>query len=421
MPAWTMPADIKAETERLWRQGRLLAAVLRRMPTAGGASSPPSDTPGHPPDSIARAANIDFPYRLRLRAPRPSELGTSFEVVRIWVQSLERASRSHARAGFDIEWHEVNTRALGRNRLPAALVLPSLADALALVNRQAEADRFRACAEAALSRWPVLAGWLGRRALLVLEHEQDWLRILDVAGWMVANPRSGLYARQIDVAGVDSKFIESRKGVLSELLDVLLPATAIDAAAAGPQRFESRYGLATKPTTIRFRLLDPALAVAGLSDLAVPVAEFAKLDVGASRIFIVENEVTFLAFPAVPGGLVIFGSGYGINRLAAARWLAGRSVAYWGDIDTHGFAILDRLRTLIPATRSVLMDRNTLVAHRAQWSVESTPYTGELDRLLAQEGALYDDLRRDRLGPGVRLEQERVRFGYAQTAILSLT
>jgi hypothetical protein len=186
MRAWTTQADIKAETERLWRQDRLLAALLQQMPAAGAALSPPPDTPGQPPNSIARVADIAFPYRLRLRGPRPNELGTSFEVVRIWVQSLERASRSHAGAGFDIEWHEVNTRALGRNRLPATLFLPSLADALALVSRQAEADRFRACAEAALSRWPVLAGWLGRRALLVQEHEQDWSRILDVVGWMVA-------------------------------------------------------------------------------------------------------------------------------------------------------------------------------------------------------------------------------------------
>jgi hypothetical protein len=408
MPAWTTPADIADETERLWRQGRLLAALLRQM--LG---------PGDAPSAVPAAADIAFPYRLRLRAPRPSELGASFEAVRTWVQSLERASRTHTGAGFDIEWQEVNTRALGRNRLPAALVLPSLEDALALIGRQADADRFRGCAEAALSRWPALASWLGRRPLLVLGHVPEWPRILDVVAWIVANPRSGLYARQIDVAGVDSKFIESRKGVLGELLGVLLPAAAIDPAAAGPQRFEARYGLKTKPSAIRFRLLDPSLAICGLTDLAVPVAEFARLDVQATRILIVENEVTFLALPEVPGGLAVFGGGYGIDRLATARWLDDRAIAYWGDIDTHGFAILDRLRALLPGTGSLLMDRATLLAHRDHWSVEAAPHTGELDRLNPQEAALYDDLRRDRLGTGVRLEQEHVRFGHARSVILS--
>ena len=44
-----------------------------------------------------------------------------------------------------------------------------------------------------------------------------------------------------------------------------------------------------------------------------------------------------------------------------------------GDIDTHGFAILDRLRAWLPQTRSVLMDRDTLLAHRDRWVTEDRP------------------------------------------------
>lgn len=415
MVAWTKAADIQTETERLWRQGQLLAALLR--------STLATDTPLQCTESLpaaaTRAASITFPYRLRLRAPRPSELGTSFEEARTWVQTLERASRQHTGIGFEIEWQEVNTRALGRNRLPSALILPSLMDALALIGRQADAARFLDCAHASLARWPELADWIIRRSLMLLEHASEWPQILDVVSWIVANPRPGLYARQIDVAGVDTKFIERRKALLGEILDILLPAEAIDRTAAGAQRFESRYGLATKPVTIRFRLLDPAFTISGLTDLTVPVGEFANLDVGATRIFIVENEVTFLSFPQMPRSLLIFGGGYSIDRLEMVRWLAARVIRYWGDIDTHGFAILDRLRALFPGTRSLLMDRATLLAHRAHWSVEAAPQTGELDRLNAEERALYDDLRRDRLGSGVRLEQERLRFGYARSTILS--
>ncbi len=43
--------------------------------------------------------------------------------------------------------------------------------------------------------------------------------------------------------------------------------------------------------------------------------------------------------------------------LAQADWLARCQVSYWGDIDTHGFAILDQLRTYIPHAHSLLMDR----------------------------------------------------------------
>jgi hypothetical protein len=64
------------------------------------------------------------------------------------------------------------------------------------------------------------------------------------------------------------------------------------------------------------------------------------------------------------------------------------------------------------------MDRGTLLAHRAQWSSEAAPQTGELGHLDPEEQALYDDLRRDRLGSAVRLEQERIRFGYARAVVL---
>ncbi len=34
--------------------------------------------------------------------------------------------------------------------------------------------------------------------------------------------------------------------------------------------------------------------------------------------------------------------------LAEASWLKERDLFYWGDIDTHGFAILDQLRGHFP-------------------------------------------------------------------------
>lgn len=36
--------------------------------------------------------------------------------------------------------------------------------------------------------------------------------------------------------------------------------------------------------------------------------------------------------------MVIFGGADGIDRLEQIDWLRDRDIAYWGDIDTHGFA-----------------------------------------------------------------------------------
>jgi hypothetical protein len=94
-------------------------------------------------------------------------------------------------------------------------------------------------------------------------------------------------------------------------------------------------------------------------------------------------------------------------------------VIYWGDIDTHGFAILDHLRAMFPQTKSLLMDRATLLAHRFHWSFEAAPQSAELSHLDSEERGLFEDLRYDRLGLGVRLEQERVPFSLVRSAILA--
>ena len=63
-----------------------------------------------------------------------------------------------------------------------------------------------------------------------------------------------------------------------------------------------------------------------------------------------------------------------------------------------------------PQAASLLMDRETLLAHREQWGEEPAPLRHELTRFTPSERALYDDLRFDHYQPRLRLEQERIGF-----------
>jgi hypothetical protein len=137
-------------------------------------------------------------------------------------------------------------------------------------------------------------------------------------------------------------------------------------------------------------------------------------------VFITENEINGLAFPSLPDSLIVFGLGYGLERLAQVPWLKDRAVFYWGDVDTHGFAILDGLRGILPDARSFLMDRETLLAHQPLWGNEPDPCDKELAHLTAPEAELYQDLRTNSLGPHVRLEQERIAFGCLRDALTGL-
>lgn len=138
---------------------------------------------------------------------------------------------------------------------------------------------------------------------------------------------------------------------------------------------------------------------------------------GITRAYVMENEVTYLAFPIPEGAMAVLGGGYAVPLLEHLDWLAGLDVVYWGDIDTHGFTILDRLRRRLPHARSMLMDRATLLAHRDQWGTEPAPATARLGRLDKDEADLYADLISNAYDQSVRLEQERIRFSAVKAAV----
>jgi hypothetical protein len=96
-------------------------------------------------------------------------------------------------------------------------------------------------------------------------------------------------------------------------------------------------------------------------------------------------------------------------------------LVYWGDIDTHGFAILDGLRSRHSGAISILMDDDTLFAHRTQWVREPAPIRRALPGLTSSEAVVYHGLVEDRYGSAVRLEQERVRFSLLERALLPWT
>jgi hypothetical protein len=389
---WTTPADLKTQVQKLWDRGLLLASL------SGGESL--------------------FPRRLTLKTPDSRELSERFPEVRGWIAQL-----SGAAGPYRIEWRCVNHRVLGTNEIPTAIWIDTLEDALGLIGKRRAAEQFAALVELTGEKQPELVPWLAKRPLKVLELAEDWPRLLEIVAWLFKHPRPAIYLRQIDLPGVHTKLIEGHRGVLAELLDLVLPEEAIDATYTGIGGFCRRYGFLDKPSRVRFRMLDPnirLLPVKADQDITLTRAAFASLFLPVSKVFITENEVNFLAFPDVRDAMVIFGAGYGFDNLAAAPWLHQKDIYYWGDIDSHGFAILNQLRGFLPHAVSFLMDQQTLLAHRSLWGVEAQPETANLARLNAEESVLYDQLRRSHWGDRIRLEQERIGFDFMRNVLRRL-
>ncbi|MEF8722053.1 MAG: DUF3322 domain-containing protein [Candidatus Accumulibacter delftensis] len=390
--SWTRPAGLRAQVQKLWDRGDVLASLVSGEPL--------------------------FPRRLLLKGPTSAEMAERFDAVRAWVAELR--AMPHCR----IEMREFRHRVFGANAVPHEAWVDSLDDALALIGKRRDVARFNALVELTRQRQPQLLAWLAKRPLRALELAGEWSRLLAIVAWVAERaqqaPRPGVYLRQVDIPGVHSKFIEAHRGVLAEWLDLVLPAAAIDASATGVSGFARRYGFATSRcasvsefSTRRTRACPSTSATTSLSTPPASPASIPR----RRRVFITENEINFLAFPAVSDSLILFGAGYGFEMLAQAQWLSRCRIHYWGDIDTHGFAILDQLRAHFAHVDSFLMDRATLLAFQTQWGEEDKQTLRELPRLNEEERALYDDLRDNRLGKNLRLEQERIGFGWVEEGI----
>jgi hypothetical protein len=382
-PAWTRPADVRQLLRKKW--SILLAAYASRQ------ECPP----------------LSFP----LRGPGPAEIGERLAEVQKWVREWEQAARGPLR----VEYKKVGGRHIGANLVPGRAWIDGYEQAWALLGAAAEVRRLAELTEQTRAVCPRLVPWLTSHPVRALGLAADWAQLLGCVDWIDQRQTPGMYLRQVDVPGVDTKFIERHKGVLADLLD-----RQLDSGRIHPETrdFEARFRFRRKPAYVRFRR--ERLSAGGFTELTVRADEFTAPPPGITRAYIVENEVTYLAFPLTPDVTVILGGGYAVPVLESLPWLPALDVSYWGDIDTHGFAILNRLRHHVPQARSILMDRPTLLAHRDQWVREPVPTTASLDLLDPAEQALYRDLVGGEFGPAVRLEQERISFNAIERALAAL-
>jgi hypothetical protein len=407
--SWTTLADLKALSLKAWNSGSLLRELLE-------------------PTGL-------YPRRRPLKRPTAAALLRDYAAAGAWAGELFAAAGQ-----FSLETVEVGRSTIGSNRLPAAAVFAAAGDEIGFVGKSKDAARFMELAGGMAALDPSFRQWVLRRPLRLLDLGADALTAGRVALWLRDNPDPGVYVRQLSLPGVHTKFIENHRRVIDELAEVLVPVALPEAPPVGGDlpdvpaepdallgqsaartpaaRFAARHGFVHPPELVRFRMLDPAVPLlGGARDLTVTAAAFGSLRLPVASVIVTENLVNFLALPERPGSLAIYGGGYGFSSLRDAAWLRECEVLYWGDLDTHGFRILDELRAVHPHVVSVLMDEATLLEHRDVWGSEPQPSTADLTRLTEEELALYTALGNGAFGPAVRLEQELIRWEWALEGI----
>jgi hypothetical protein len=349
----------------------------------------------------------EWPLVMALGSPTENDVEEDVGGIRAWVNAW-----SDWRDIGEIAWEDRQWPRLGRQRIPTTFKLASPEQVATVVNQQVRWTLARERQGRLITQWPKLAEdtVLSRHFDVLADYsDTNFERLWSLMLWLERNPRSGMYLRQLPVEGLDTKWIERRKGLVTELVCAIR-------GEFQERDFFAACGLRGPRHRIRIRLLCPSLrdAIAGLQDFEAPLEEIVALPLAPAAVIIVENLETGLALPDIPGVVALMKLGLAVGVLDVVPWLQGIPVVYWGDIDTHGYAILAHARRALPSLTSILMDKETLFNYRKLWVEEPMQNVSvELSLLKDHERMVCEGLRRQDWGRNIRLEQERIPWSCA--------
>lgn len=335
------------------------------------------------------------PLTVRLGSPSEATAAAHREIVQAWARAWQDCA-------LDVRWEERRWPSLGRQLLPVAVSIEG-ADAIAAAAGQTRRWQTASLRCRLLRAFTPDPGWT-----VVLTatfrywgplSNKDFDRLVTVLDWLRHHPDSGLLIRQLPIPGVDTKWLEAHRAVVTTL------ATALGVP--------ENLGLREREPLRAVVILDAELR-SGLPRLfAAPDRQLAELDLRPSRVLVVENLQTLEALPDLPGMVAVFGSGSHATAIAGFDWVrTAEEVRYWGDLDTAGFGILARFRALL-ACASLLMDSATLQRWRELAVPDPALDPVATAHLTADELSALELLRRD----GLRLEQERIPMSAAVAAL----
>ena len=238
---------------------------------------------------------------------------------------------------------------------------------------------------------------LRRRSLVMDKPVSEVIRSGQLALQLSPGCAQGKPLRALSIAGIDSKFFERNRQLITQMLDILFEGQASE---TGLEAFlgaedEGHHWLLVAD-------LDSTLL--SFSQMRVRASELQHTPLPSRRILLVENERCLHQLPAMPGTIAVLGSGLNLSWLQA-DWLSKKVVAYWGDIDTWGLTMLARARSYLPQLTPLLMNREVFLKIAPESAVEE-PQTAQPSApggLSQREKKLYDLLLQSERG---RLEQE---------------
>lgn len=352
-----------------------------------------------------------FPKTIR----SDKSVSDDFSEMRSELSDIIQQSKDIKNFGYTITYKKVNTKRHGIQSLPESFSFQTELDFLKFLHKEREVDSFRVNINKILTSFPELIDWVKKYPKKVIDNSHNWESLIKVCHYFKNNPKPNLYIRELPI-GVHTKYIENNKGILLELLNIILPTECVDDDYSTTKDFEKRFGLKFNQSQIRIRILDKNISekyLSNLTDIEVTEEEFNNLSIPCGKVFILENKtnfsnlMNFLTLPQMENSIGIFGSGFKVGSLKRAKWLNDKEIYYWGDIDTHGLQILSQIKGYFPHTKSIMMDFETLNVFKEEWDKGEPTNATNLPNLNSEELELFHFVKADNVNT-IRLEQEKI-------------
>lgn len=306
--------------------------------------------------------------------------------------------------GLSLRMKNVDWKELGRDRTPTHVCVHSVQAAFVLMPQGSSCSTLfdraaaRVCALRDSGQEALSQVMLEEGKTLFEAEDAEFSRLVAVVLWLRDHCPADCYIRQIPVEGVDTKWLESNRGLTARFVAAL---TGQEFAANELMR---RWNLKVPSMLIRLRHAQTFVKGLEAEDfVALPASVIARQSV--LRLCVVENLQTGLCIQVKDDIPIVCGMGMAVRALSEVPAFRNAEIFYAGDLDQHGLHILAQLRSVCGNVRSVLMDIETLERYAALAVSDSTaPLDPPAEGLTEAELMLYERLHARRL----RLEQERI-------------
>ncbi len=356
---------------------------------------------------------FNFIGTFKLKSPKSTDLKNNFlgelEIAKEWYSHKD---------DLTINTKVISSKLMGTQEIPSEVVFKDIFELAKFLGKKRELELFIAMHEKALSLNPHLHELFVKRPKFIMDNCDNFNKALKVTQFIINNPHSNLYIREVDLEGINTKFIENNRELILYLYAYATNKEQEISLKSDKESFNLTCGFRSKRPIVRFSFIgddcSPLVNLSPRMDISLDIESFSNLNPKVKNVIICENEITFLSLPKCQDTMAIFGGGYNAKILGVVYWLNFKNIYYWGDLDRDGFAILNNLRANLPNAKiiSLMMDKETFNLGRVSAVEDTSKTAGDLLYLTPKENEVYNELRVRMGEKDTRLEQEYIPYHY---------